>query len=259
MRPGTLARKVAKAGVLPLGAFERRSPGDLVILLYHHVGGGGGEIGVASEAFERQMAYLAERERALSLEEALDNRSRGGVVVTFDDGYRDFHERALPVLVRHRVPALLYLATGLVRNGRSSGDGLTWPQIEEAVSTRLVSIGSHTHNHVRLSGVSELEAEEEMRRSKEIIETRLDAPCRHFAYPQGVTSPEAHRAARELFDTAAVGWRTNRSGRIDPYRLARIPVLRSDGGVFFSAKVSGLLDAEAHLYRILRRGPWRRS
>ena len=39
------------------------------------------------------------------------------MVVTFDDGYRDFHDAALPLLVKHRVPAVLYLATGLVANG----------------------------------------------------------------------------------------------------------------------------------------------
>ena len=97
-----------------------------------------------------------------------------------------------------------------------------------------------------------------MRRSQQLIEDRLGAPCRHFAYPWGVGSAEADRAARRLFDSAAMAWGTNRAGRIDRYRLARVPVLRSDGPVLFRAKVEGRLDREATIYRLLGRGPWRR-
>ncbi len=99
-----------------------------------------------------------------------------------------------------------------------------------------------------------------MRRSKELIEDRLGVPCRHFAYPYAVGSACADRAARRLFDSAALeAWRTNRLGRLDPHRLGRTPVLRSDGHAFFRAKVRGLLDAEALLYRSFGRGPWRES
>jgi hypothetical protein len=98
-----------------------------------------------------------------------------------------------------------------------------------------------------------------MGRSKGLIEDNLQVPCRHFAYPWGVGSAGADRAARRLFATAALdAWRTNRRGRIDPHRLGRTPVLRSDGdGMLFWAKARGLLDREAVAYRLLRRGPWR--
>jgi peptidoglycan/xylan/chitin deacetylase (PgdA/CDA1 family) len=120
-------------------------------------------------------------------------------------------------------------------------------------------VGSHTHDHADLSRATRVQAEEEMRRSKEIVEDRLQLPCRHFAFPFAVGSPEAQAAVRELFDTAAVGWKTNRAGRVDVHRLGRTPVLRSDGRLFFRAKVSGLLDKEALVYRAFRRGPWRYS
>ena len=46
---------------------------------------------------------------------------------------------------------------------------------------------------------------------------------------------------------------------MDPWRLGRTPVLASDGLTFFRAKVQGRLDGEALAYRLLGRGPWRRS
>ena len=153
---------------------------------------------------------------------------------------------------------MLYLATGGVANGSPTPDALTWRHLEEAVATGLVTIGSHTHGHADLSHATESEADEEMRRSKELIEDRLGVSCRHFAYPWGVTAPPAERAARKLFETAALdGWKINRRGATDPYRLARMPILRSDGQVFFRPKVRGRLNGEALFYRVTRRGPWR--
>jgi peptidoglycan/xylan/chitin deacetylase (PgdA/CDA1 family) len=181
------------------------------------------------------------------------------VVVTFDDGSADFHQHVLPILAEHRLPALLYLATGAVTDAPRD-EAITWSQLGEAVATGLVEVGAHTHGHTDLSRASYAEAEEEMRRCKDLIEDRLGVACRHFAYPWAVGSPEADRAARDLFRTAALSaWRTNRRGRTDLHRLGRTPVLRSDGPRFFRAKVRGMLDGEALAYRVLRRGPWGRS
>jgi peptidoglycan/xylan/chitin deacetylase (PgdA/CDA1 family) len=258
----SLARKAVKAAALPGGIVGRRRPGDVVILLYHRVGGGGGEIDLPAALFERQLATLAERERVLTLDQAVAGGHQGGVVVTVDDGYRDFHDTVLPLLVRYRVPAVLYLATGLVAGESSAPDpaeALTWAQLAEAVATGLVTVGAHTHGHTDLSRATERVCQDEMARSKGLVEDRLDVACRHFAYPWAVASPVADRAARRLFDTAALdAWRSNRAGAVDPWRLGRTPVLASDGLAFFRAKVKGRLDGEAIAYRLLGRGPWRR-
>ncbi len=260
MSLSSLALKAAKTSMLPLGLAGGRRDGDAVILLYHRVGAGGREVDLSAGAFERQMAALAKGGQARSLDAALEEGS-GGVVVTFDDGYRDFYDHALPLLRCYRIPALLYLQTGLVaeeRAGRCSGEHLSWSHLQEATATGLVTVGAHTHTHPDLSRTPEPEAEEEMRRCRELIEDRLGLACPHFAYPFAVASAGAERAARRLFSTAAIGvWKINRCGRVDPYRLGRTPVLRSDGGWLFAAKMQGRLNGEALLYRAFGRGPWR--
>jgi peptidoglycan/xylan/chitin deacetylase (PgdA/CDA1 family) len=261
LSPGSIARKTVKAAALPFGLLARRRPGDLAILLYHRVGSGSGEITMPATAFEGHLAALAEGGGVRSLDEALRD-DLGGVVLTFDDGYRDFPEQVVPLLVRYRLPAVLYLATGLVSDGSlgANGEALTWSQLADATATGLVTVGAHTHSHRALSQTTEEVAEDEMGRSKELIEDRLGIACRHFAYPFAVGSPAADQVARRLFDSAALdAWRTNRRGHVDPYRLGRTPVLRSDGQLFFRAKVRGLLDREALAYRALGRGPWSRG
>jgi peptidoglycan/xylan/chitin deacetylase (PgdA/CDA1 family) len=273
-RARTIARKAAKAAVLPMGIRGAR-PGDLTVLLYHRIQRGnsaaGREVDVGAAAFDRQMASLADAGTAASIDDALapylptvDSRPEAGraarVVVTFDDGFRDFVELALPILAGHGVPATLYLATGLVSGEAAAAPGrLSWRDLQDAVATGLVTIGAHTHSHPDLSRASESEAWDELRRSKELVEDHLGVACRHFAYPYSKSSPAAERVARELFDSGALAWGTNRAGRIDLHRLARVPVLRSDGPLFFRAKVGGRLDGEALVYQALRRGPWRAS
>jgi peptidoglycan/xylan/chitin deacetylase (PgdA/CDA1 family) len=110
--------------------------------------------------------------------------------------------------------------------------------------------GSHTHSRISLSSAPEREAEDEMRRSKKLIEDRLGPPTWHFAYP---FAAGAECAARRLFGTAAVdAWRTKRRGSSDPHRLGRTLILRSDGRMFFRAKVQAVLEPRAGT------GPWRR-
>jgi len=253
----SLARKAIKTAAWVPGLATGRRTGDVVVLLYHRIGVDDGEIALPAASFGRQLQHLAAGRRTATLDDAIRS-SVGGVVVTFDDGYRDFVDDAVPLLVRWRIPAILYLATGLVDGDRSVGR-LSWAALREAVSSRMVTVGSHTHSHADLSRATESEAEEEMRRSKDLIEDQLEVPCDHFAYPWAVGSPGARRAAERLFASAALSaWRPNRHGHIDPYDLGRTPVLRSDGQAFFRAKVKGRLNAEAFAYRALGRGPWRK-
>jgi hypothetical protein len=253
----TVIRKCSKAVALPVGLGARKNPQDAVVLLYHKVGSGDREIDISMGAFARQLEHLDEHERVGTLDDCL---SRGGVAITIDDGFRDFCDNVVPAAVDNGVPVLLYLATGNVaENGKRASEALSWSDLRDAVATGLVQVGAHTHTHANLADATEAEAEDEMARSKGMIEDELGMECRHFSYPWSLASPAAERVARRLFATAALPWATNRARTIDPHRVGRTPVLKSDGPMFFKAKVAGMLDGEALVYRALRRGPWRPS
>lgn len=81
---------------------------------------------VASE-FEWQMELLANHFNPISLSEALSLMRYGelpkrAVCVTFDDGYADNEEIALPVLNRWKIPASVFVATDFLNGGRMWND-----------------------------------------------------------------------------------------------------------------------------------------
>jgi peptidoglycan/xylan/chitin deacetylase (PgdA/CDA1 family) len=124
-----LAGALDRLGVTDAAMAMRRRgwwPGaDLTVVLYHRVADPT-EIGdldaelidATPEDFDAQMAYLRRHLHPIGLEELLAAH-RGGqplppgsVLVTFDDGYRDNCEQALPILQRHGMRALFFITTG---------------------------------------------------------------------------------------------------------------------------------------------------
>ena len=237
----------------------------VVVLLYHRVGRRSPvEVDLPRGLFAEQMAALAGR--AVSLDAALEavagpapHQGPDPVAITFDDGTADFVDEAVPVLVEHGVPALLYVATAFIEEGRSfpdAGAPASWAGLADAVSTGLVTIGSHTHTHALLDRAAPADVDRELDRSRALIEDRLGLTPDHFAYPKAVPgSPAAEASVRARFRSAALaGTRPNPYGATDPYRLARSPIQLSDGMRWFGAKVDGGMVLEDRLRRILNRG-----
>jgi len=261
-------------------------PRGVVVLIYHRVGGGSGtEVDLSPQAFDEQMAWLAATGRVMSLDEAVDlldpagaavDRAPGGdrsepverevvedpIVVTFDDGTADLAEVATPILVRHGVPATVYLATRFVDEGvpfPDDGTPLSWSAVRDMAATGLVTFGSHTHTHRLLDRVGPAEAAEELDRSRDLIEHHVGAPARHFAYPKAVpASPAVEPLVRERFRSAALGGnRPNPIGIADVHRLARTAVQVSDGSTFFVRKAQGGMALEDGIRRAVNRVRYR--
>jgi peptidoglycan/xylan/chitin deacetylase (PgdA/CDA1 family) len=128
-RLATLAERARLWG--PLRAVRARLPFRwLTILTYHRVHPATvpypfdrGVLDAAPEAFDRQMAVVARECSPISLGELRGFFSGQRlpprpVLVTFDDGYRDNFDIALPILRRHGIPAVFFVATDYVAHRR---------------------------------------------------------------------------------------------------------------------------------------------
>lgn len=122
-----LARVASALGLTRFLECVGRRP-ILLVLNYHRIGNPGENefdpalFSVSAEYFDAQVRLLREQYRIVSLAEALKGLATGfaepSILITFDDGYLDNYEVALPILKRHGVPATFFLPTAYVGTNR---------------------------------------------------------------------------------------------------------------------------------------------
>jgi peptidoglycan/xylan/chitin deacetylase (PgdA/CDA1 family) len=173
------------------------------------------------------------------------------VLLTFDDGYENNLSAAYPTLKEfgHSAvifPALDFMGGGILPHDRhlaTENVTLGWDDLKSMLD--VFDVGSHACSHRTLTSLSPAEATEELRRSKETLESRLEQPIVAFSYPKGSIgdfNQETDRAVRdagyELVFTTLPG--TNLPP-MDPFHLRRHNV--EDFGLrFFKSLLDGSGD-----------------
>ncbi len=182
---------------------RRYLPRRLVpILMYHRMGSIGRpsrswlEPDLFEEGLDRlkrggfavlDLAALAERIR---LGERMPRRA---VALTFDDGWLDTYAAALPILVRFRVPATVFLVSGRIGLREYVG----WGEIREMRSCGI-TFGAHTVSHPRLTEIPPEQARGEIEDSKKQLEDGLGEEVPTFCYPYGFFN----RGVRDMVQAA---------------------------------------------------------
>jgi peptidoglycan/xylan/chitin deacetylase (PgdA/CDA1 family) len=154
----------------------------------------------------------------------------GHAAITFDDGMRNNHEVALPILREYGIAATVYVTIGFI-DGTSpwvGSDGpasmLTHGQLRELAAAGW-ELGAHTMTHPDLSMLGYEDCLREIRESRVALEEIGGAPVETFAYPFGSYGPEAIAAARDSGVIAAV---TTGSGSWAPYEITRAMISAAD-------------------------------
>jgi peptidoglycan/xylan/chitin deacetylase (PgdA/CDA1 family) len=132
-----LARRSVAAALYFSGTvrvLRRRRAGQpgALILRYHSIGGGPGlrdPLVVSERRFASHVRYLRRAHPVVPLDDVVSRLDLGqplppgAVAVTFDDGYRDNHDIALPILRRYECPATVFVVVESVQTGEPP-----WPQ-----------------------------------------------------------------------------------------------------------------------------------
>ena len=221
------------------------------ILMYHaveRVEEDPNRLCVLPQTFDAQMSYLKRRGlRGVTVAELLRAKGRGtarGLVgLTFDDGYQNFLEKAVPLLESYG-----FSATVFVVGGRLGGENdwvhsfeprppmklMTADEVREA-SERGMEIGSHSMTHPRLSGLAPELLEEEVGASRRVLAEVLGEEVGGFCYPYGDVDLQALRAVGRAGYDYACAWKT----RIEhnDYDLFRTPIDEKDGIFRFRTKL----------------------
>ena len=226
------------------------------ILMYHEIAAASAttsRLAVEPDAFAGQLAHLhnqgfttmtAAGLAATLADPALPLPDRP-IVLTFDDGFADFQDAALPLLQRYGFTGTLFVTTGWIQDagpwssGSRPGRMLSWKQIAEAADVGI-EIGAHSHKHPELDQLPNRHVREELRTSKAQLEDRLGRAVPGMAYPFGYSSARVRQVVHDLgYQYACAVGNAIVGPAADPLALPRLTVRRTTGLTLFDRIIHG--------------------
>ncbi len=177
----------------------------LPILLYHHIGPKPAHISdsnytwyVSEEKFASDLqAILDAGYKTMFFSEALDyldqeKMPEKAVIITFDDGAKDYMSSAFPILQAYEMKSTMFLQSHV-----RSSNWLSEDDIRSLHDSGLVEFGSHTKYHEYLTRVSEVVVRKEIQESKEKIESLIEQPVQVLSYPFGLYNDRVEELVEE--------------------------------------------------------------
>jgi peptidoglycan/xylan/chitin deacetylase (PgdA/CDA1 family) len=194
------------------------SAAPLWSLMYHSVADSGDDpyqVTVSPGRLEQQLRWLRRRRlTGVSMEQLLRARAAGRgarlVGLTFDDGYADFVERAVPLLHRYDCTATVYALPGRL-GGTNEWDspGPSKPLLTEdgirLAAEAGMEIGSHGLTHIDLTQADDALLTAETARSRDLLKDITGAEVTGFCYPYGTVDARVVEAVRAAGYRYAVG------------------------------------------------------
>ena len=214
----------------------------VIVLYYHRVADDrANPWTISHELFLRQMRWLQQRFDFISLADAQGRVRRGYnpqpcVSITFDDGYADNCQQAIPWLVKHRIPCTYFVTLQNVLSGEPFSHDLVTghhfspntPEQLRAMAAAGIEIGVHAYTHADLGPITDPRLlHYQVVAAREELQNVLRRPVRYFAFPYG-----QHRnlnvAAMELAQAAGYAGVCSAYGGFnfpgdDSFHLQRIP------------------------------------
>jgi peptidoglycan/xylan/chitin deacetylase (PgdA/CDA1 family) len=187
--------------------------------------------------FEEHLKYLTqEGYQVVSVAQLADIlRSNGNlekvVAMSFDDGYKNNHSDALPLLKKYNAKASFYIVD------RDIGKGIYMnrAQLLDLVGTGM-ELGSHTINHAPLALIDPKYLPWEVGTAKKRLEEKLiDYKVKGMAYPNGGYNEKVIGSLKEYgYEyglTGKVGANTYQTFRQRPYEMYRISIVDDGNGL----------------------------
>lgn len=168
------------------------------------------------------------------------------VGITFDDGYQNNLQHALPVLQDLGFSSTCYVVSRRIGQTNMWDAEAGIPQVPLMTRQELQQwieggqeVGAHTRTHAHLVQQDASQCEEEIKGSRTDLEQMLAVPVQHFCYPYGEYAPEhSEKVAKAGYHTAT----TTQPGRVyfqsSLDQLRRVSVVRRTSRLGLLVKVA---------------------
>lgn len=184
-------------------------PGEVFVpmLMYHHIWLNPrpkdplwASLSVTPDQLDSQFNYLSTHNyHPVTLTELFDSFEgkfslpQNPIILSFDDGYKNFYTDAFPLLKKYNFVAEEFVITSVTTYPAY----LTWDQISELDKSGLVEIGAHTQHHPDLTAVPSKMLTSEVFGCKSDIESHLHKTVNFFAYPYGSYNDNVIKAVKD--------------------------------------------------------------
>jgi len=154
-------------------------------------------------------------------QELKNNKKQRKLLLTIDDGYQSFYEKAWPILKDFKIPFILFVSTREV----GKRGYMTWENIREIEKYDFVEIGNHSHTHEYLIDFTNEEVKKDLTNSINIFKKELGKNSNFFSYPFGEYSTDLKKIVIDLGFKYAFG---QHSGVVDEtknyFEMPRFPI-----------------------------------
>jgi peptidoglycan/xylan/chitin deacetylase (PgdA/CDA1 family) len=223
------------------------------------------------DSFLDHLGYLQAHYHIISLAEFVRARRENitlppeTVILTFEDGVRNFLTVVAPILCSRGIPATSFILTGEnFTKEKSSLDGqwtpeddksyLSWSEVCQLAKQGL-EFGSHTCSHLALTEISPTEARIELEASLNSLETHLSQESFPLSYPYGRTSKQLCCLVESLRYSCAVTTELGPNDtECDLFALRRTVIASDDDLPTFAARLSGLTSWYARIAALFNMG-----
>jgi peptidoglycan/xylan/chitin deacetylase (PgdA/CDA1 family) len=251
------------AGVTRLAAWWNRH--KVVILCFHGVTENPtrdqqdpGGLHVNHRRFAAQLDFLQQNNHIVALTDFVLARDAStrlppySIILTFDDGYRNFLTTVAPTLRARKIPATVFLITDKASDAplnnseqlwtpKDDHSYLSWAEARTLQNDYSVQVGSHTCSHSSLTALNAEDLRRELGHSYSVVAQKLGVETVPLAYPKGRCSELIATMTREAGYSCGL---TTHGGvnsfNHDLFTLRRVLIGDADDIASFAVRVSGL-------------------
>ena len=152
-------------------------------------------------------------------------KEKNQISISFDDGFKGFYEN-IEVINRLKIPITIFVVSSYL----GAENFITKAQLKELHNNPLVTIQSHTHTHPDLTLLSSEKLEEELRKSKQILDEICGVEINSICFPEGLFSKRVVEIATKI------GYTTQYSSLPGNYYNEVFPTVKRRNFVQFSSE-----------------------